>query len=281
MRKLIITVAPTGSLTTREQLPWIPVTPREIADAAVEAYQAGAAIAHLHVRNPITGEPSQDQQLYRETIDFIRSDTGGKMIICTTTGGRATMGATAEERMCSLDLKPELASLNVNSMNFGAKLFPNPPEMVDLFARTMKEKGIKPEVECYDIGHVDILRDLVKRSLVRPPLRVNFVMGTKGGIPATFKNLLAMHDAAQMEECAGQEMSWMVTAIGASELPMSVFAMMMGGDVRVGFEDNIYYKKGEKAKSNAQLVEHIVRISGELDREIATTDDARKILGLA
>jgi 3-keto-5-aminohexanoate cleavage enzyme len=202
------------------------------------------------------------------------------MIICTTTGGRATMGATPEERMCSLDLLPELASLNVNSMNFGPKLFPNPPEVVDLFAQTMKDKGIKPEVECYDIGHVDILRDLVKRGLIMAPLRVNFVMGTKGGIPATFKNLLAMYDSCQFEECAGQDMSWMVTAIGAAELPMSVMAMMMGGDVRVGFEDNIYYKKGEKAKSNAQLVEHIARIAEELDREVATAEEARTILGL-
>ncbi|HMF30477.1 MAG TPA: 3-keto-5-aminohexanoate cleavage protein [Candidatus Lokiarchaeia archaeon] len=280
MRKLIITVAPTGSLTTREQLPWIPVTPREIADAAVEAYQAGAAIVHIHVRDPVTGEPAQEQELYRETIDYIREDTAGKMIICTTTGGRATMGATPEERMCSLDLQPELASLNVNSMNFGPRIFPNPPDVVELFAQTMKDKGIKPEVECYDIGHVDVLRDLVKRDLITPPLRVNFVMGVKGGIPATFKNLLSIYDACQLEECAGQDMSWMVTALGAGELPMSVLAMMMGGDVRVGFEDNIYYKKGEKAKSNAQLVEHISRIAEELDREVATADEARQILGL-
>ena len=247
----------------------------------MESYQAGAAIVHIHVRDPVTGEPAQEQELYRETIDYIRSETNGKMIICTTTGGRATMGATPEERMCSLDIQPELASLNVNSMNFGQRIFPNPPDVVELFARTMREKGIKPEVECYDIGHVDVLHDLVKRDLISPPLRVNFVMGTKGGIPATFKNLQAMHDACQMDGDAGQDMSWMVTAIGAAELPMSVLAMMMGGDVRVGFEDNIYYKKGEKAKSNAQLVEHIARIAEEIDREVATSDEARQILGLA
>ncbi len=280
MRKLIITVAPTGSLTTKDQLSVLPVTPREIAAASVECFAKGATVAHLHVRDPKTGAPRQDRELYKETMDIIRSETNRKMIICTTTGGGATSGATPEQRLCSLDLKPELASLNASSMNFGSKLFPNPPDVVELFAKTMKQKDIKPEIEAYDIGHVDVVVDLVKRGLVDPPLRINFVMGVKGGIPATLKNLIMMREAVDVPEIATHDMSWMVTAIGKDELPLSVASMLMGGDVRVGFEDNIYYRKGEKAQSNAQLVERIARIAGELDRGIANPAEARQILNL-
>ena len=229
MRKVIITVAPTGSLTTREQLPVLPITPREIAEASVECFEKGATIAHLHVRDPKTGAPRQDPELYKETIDIIRSETNGQMLICTTTGGGATTGATPEQRLCSIELKPELASLNVSSMNFGTKMFPNPPDMVEYFARRMKQHGVKPEIEAYDLGHLDVIVDLIKRGIIDPPLRVNFVMGVKGGIPATFKNLMLMREALDVPDLTTYDMSWMVTAIGKDELPLSVAALLMGG----------------------------------------------------
>ena len=274
MQKLIITVAPTGSLTTKEQLPWIPITPREIADSALEAYKAGAAVVHIHVRDPETGKAVQDRELYKETIEYIRAESD--MIICTTTGGGATTGVGAMGRIVSIDLKPEMASLNCGSMNFGKAIFQNPPELMETFAKKMKEFGVKPELEAYEIGHIANVGQISK--LLDPPLRVNFVMGVNGGIPATIENLLLMRDT--LYKLYGPESLWMVTAIGRYETPLCAHAILLGGDVRVGFEDNIYYSKGIKAKSNAQLVERMVRIANEIGREVAMTEEAREILNL-
>ncbi|MHA1266028.1 MAG: 3-keto-5-aminohexanoate cleavage protein [Candidatus Helarchaeota archaeon] len=274
MQKLVITVAPTGSLTTKEQLPWIPITPREIADAALEAYKAGAAIVHIHVRDPKTGKAVQDRELYKEVIEYIRAESD--MIICTTTGGGATLGVGPRGRIVSIDLKPEMASLNCGSMNFGRAVFQNPPDLIEKFADKMREAGVKPELEAYEIGHIANVRNIEK--LLEPPLRFNFVMGVNGGIPATIENLLLMRET--ITKFYGRDCLWMVTAIGRYELPMCVHAILLGGDVRVGFEDNIYYSKGIKAKSNAQLVARIVRIANELGREIATPEEAREILHL-
>ncbi|MHA1649517.1 MAG: 3-keto-5-aminohexanoate cleavage protein [Candidatus Helarchaeota archaeon] len=274
MRKLILTVAPTGSLTTRAQLPWLPITPREIADSALEAYKAGAAIVHIHVRDPETGKGVQDRELYKETIEYIRAESD--MIICTTTGGGATLGVDAMGRIVSLDLGPEMASLNCGSMNFGKAIFPNPPELIETFAKKMKEFGVKPELEVYEIGHIANVQQIL--NLLDQPLRFNFVMGVNGGIPATIENLLRMRDTVY--KLYGTETQWQVTAIGRYETPLCVHAILLGGDIRVGFEDNIYYSKGVKAKSNAQLVERMVRIANEIGREIATAEEARDLLHL-
>ncbi|HUY01289.1 MAG TPA: 3-keto-5-aminohexanoate cleavage protein [Candidatus Deferrimicrobium sp.] len=274
MRKLIITCAPTGSLTTREQLPWIPVTPREIADSALEAYRAGAAIVHIHVRDPKTGAAVQDRESYKETIEYIRAESD--MIICTTTGGGATLGVGPMGRIVSLDLKPELASLNCGSMNFGKAIFQNPPDLMETFAQKMKEFGVKPELEAYEIGHIANVGQFL--DLLDKPLKFNFVMGVQGGIPATIENLLMMRDTAY--KLYGAETQWQVTAIGRYQTPLGIHAILLDGDLRVGFEDNIFYSKGIKAKSNAQLVERMVRIANEIDREIATAEEAREILHL-
>ncbi len=274
MRKLIITVAPTGSLTTKEQLPWIPITPREIADSTLAAHKVGASVVHIHVRDPSTGKAVQDRELYKETIEYIRAESD--MIICTTTGGGATLGVGPMGRVVSVDLKPEMASLNCGSMNFGKAIFQNPPDLIEKFAKKMKAFGVKPELEAYEIGHIANVRQVVE--LLDPPLRFNFVMGVSGGIPATVENLLGMRDSAY--RLYGPESVWMVTAIGRYETPLCAHAILLGGDVRVGFEDNIYYSKGIKAKSNAQLVERMVRIAGEIGREVATTEEAREILHL-
>ena len=274
MRKLIITVAPTGSLTTKEQLPWIPVTPREIADSALECYKAGAAVVHIHVRDPQTGKAVQDRELYKETMEYIRAESD--MIICTTTGGGATLGVGPMGRVVSVDLKPEMASLNCGSMNFGKAIFQNPPDLIETFAKKMKDFGVKPELEIYEIGHIANVGQISK--LLDPPLRFNFVMGVSGGIPATIENLLVMRDT--VFDLYGSASLWMVTAIGRYETPLCAHAIVLGGDVRVGFEDNIYYSKSIKAKSNAQLVDRMVRIAGEIGREVATTEEARQILHL-
>jgi 3-keto-5-aminohexanoate cleavage enzyme len=274
MQKLIISCAPTGSLTTREQLPWIPVTPREIADSSLEAYKAGAAIVHIHVRDPKTGAAIQDRELYKETMEYIRSESD--MIICTTTGGGATLGVGPMGRIVSLDLKPEMASLNCGSMNFGKAIFQNPPDLMEIFAKKMKEFGVKPELEAYEIGHIANVGQILE--FLERPLKFNFVMGVQGGIPATIENLLMMRDTAY--KLYGPETQWQVTAIGRYQTPLGIHAILLDGDLRVGFEDNIYYSKGIKAKSNAQLVERMVRIAHEIGREIATAEEAREILQL-
>jgi 3-keto-5-aminohexanoate cleavage enzyme len=274
MQKLIISCAPTGSLTTREQLPWIPVTPREIADSSLEAYKAGAAIVHIHVRDPKTGAAIQDRELYKETMEYIRAESD--MIICTTTGGGATLGVGPMGRIVSLDLKPELASLNCGSMNFGKAIFQNPPDLMEIFAKKMKEFGVKPELEAYEIGHIANVGQILE--FLERPLKFNFVMGVQGGIPATIENLLMMRDTAY--KLYGPETQWQVTAIGRYQTPLGIHAILLDGDLRVGFEDNIYYSKGIKAKSNAQLVERMVRIAHEIGREIATAEEAREILQL-
>jgi len=274
MRKVIITVAPTGSLTTREQLPWIPVTPKEIADSALEAYRAGAAVVHIHVRDPQTGKAVQNQDLYKETMEYIQAESD--MIICTTTGGGATSGVGPMGRIVSLDLKPDLASLNCGSMNFGKAIFQNPPDLIETFAKKMKELGVMPELEVYEIGHIANAQQI--SDLIGPPFRFNFVMGVNGGIPATIENLLLMRDT--VGKLFGRESSWMATAIGKDETPICAHAILLGGDVRVGFEDNIFYVKGVKANSNAQLVERMVRIANEVGREVATAEEAREILHL-
>ena len=274
MQKLIITVAPTGSLTTKDQLPWIPITPREIADAALEANKAGAAVVHIHVRDPKTGAAVQDRELYKETIEYIRAESD--MIICTTTGGGATLGIGPMGRIVSLDLKPELASLNCGSMNFGKAIFQNPPDLMETFAKKMKEFGVKAELEAYEIGHIANVQQLLNH--LDRPLRFNFVMGVNGGIPATIENLILMRDTAI--KLYGPETLWMVTAIGRYETRLCAYAILLGGDLRVGFEDNIYYSKGIKAMSNASLVERMVRIAHEVGREVATAEEARSILHL-
>jgi len=272
MRKLIITVAPTGSLTTPEQLPWIPITPKEIADSALEANKAGAAVVHIHVRDPQTGRAIQDRELYRETMEYIRAESD--MIICTTTGGGATSGVGPMGRIVSLDLKPELASLNCGSMNFGKAIFQNPPDLMKTFAMKMKELGVKPELEVYEIGHIANAKQIAE--LIGPPFRFNFVLGVSGGIPATLESLLLMRDI--VAKFFGRDSSWMATAIGKYETSICAHAILLGGDVRVGFEDNIYYSRGVKAESNAQLVERMVRIANEVGREVATAEEAREIL---
>ncbi len=270
MEKLIITAALTGAEVTREDNPNLPVTPAEIADAAYDCYRAGASIVHLHVRNE-DGSPTQSAELYRETMDLIRGRCN--LIIQTSTGG--AVGMSPEERLQPVYLKPEMATLSTGSVNFGDDVFMNPPAYLEKFARVMQEQGVKPEIEAFDVGMINNALRLVKKGLLSEPLHFDFVMGVPGGIPGTVKNLL------HMAESIPPGSSWTVAGMGRTELPLGTAAIITGGHVRVGFEDNIYYTRGVLAESNALLVERIARVAEIHSRPVASPDEARALLGLA
>ena len=269
MEKLIITVAVTGAEVTKEQQPNLPITPDEIAEEVYRCWQAGASIAHIHARLP-NGTPTQSKEVYAEIKRKIQEKCD--IIIQFSTGG--AVWHTPEERIRCLDAMPEMATLSAGSCNFGNDVFMNSPAFMELLAKTMKEKGIKPEIEIFEPGMIENALRLVKKGLLELPLHFDFVLGVPGAMTGTIEDLLFLVKKIP-EGC-----TWSVAGIGRYELPLAVHAIVMGGHVRVGFEDNIYYRKGELAKSNAQLVERIVRIAREVDREIATPDEARRILGI-
>lgn len=256
-----------GAEVSRDDNPNIPLQPEEIAAAAEEAWQAGASIIHLHVRDE-RGQPTQSAAVFRRAIDLIarRCD----VIIQVSTGGAT--GMTAEERIQPLTLDPEMATLTTGTVNFGDSVFYNPPGDIETFAREMKNRGIKPEIEVFDTGMIATALGLVKKGLVASPLHFDLVMGVPGGIPGTPRDLL------HLVESLPADSTWTVAGIGRTELPLGAMAIPMGGHVRVGFEDNIYYSKGVLAKSNAELVERIARLARELGREVARPNEARAIL---
>jgi 3-keto-5-aminohexanoate cleavage enzyme len=269
MEKLIITCALTGAEVTKEDHPRLPVTPDEIAQAAYEAYLAGASIVHIHGRLE-DGTPTQDQEVYREIIEKIRAKC--ELIIQVSTGG--AVGMTAEERIQPVALCPEMATLTTGTVNFGQDVFMNSPSDIERFAKILSQYGVKPELEIFDVGMIHNGLRLLKKGLIQEPLHFDFVMGVPGGIPATPKNLL------HLVESIPSNATWSVAGVGKAQLPMATMAILLGGHVRVGLEDNIYYTKGVLAESNAQLVERVVRIAKELGREVASPKDAREILGL-
>ncbi len=270
--KVIVTVALTGSASQWEKTPYLPITPEQIAQDAIKAHGEGAAVAHVHVRNPATKAPDPKVELYREVMERIRDKCD--MIVQLTTGGGGPYGISFEQRMCALELNPEFASLNVATMTFGEGVFMNTPADVERAATTMRDRGIKPEVECYDVGHIDLARRLVEKGLLSNPLRLSLVLGVVGGIPATAENLFHMMKSVP-PDCRPN-----VIAIGKAQFPMIALGMNLGADVRVGMEDNIYLSKGVLAKSNAELVAKAVRLVRESGREIATPNEARSMLGL-
>jgi len=272
MEKLMITVGITGSRITREQTPHIPITPEEIVQSGIEAWRAGASILHVHVRDPRTGLGTQDISLFKEVVHHLRNETDA--ILCLTTSGIPGRNLPIKERLVSLSLNPELVSFDAGSMNMGENVFLNPVEFLDALAKETLAKGIKPELEVFDAGMIYTCLRYLEKGLLKPPLHFQFVLGTRGGMPATAKSLL------YLSEVIPSASTWSVIGIGAGQLPMAIMAMAMGGHVRVGLEDNIYYSKGILAKSNAELAERVVRIAKEFGREIATPQEARKILNL-
>ncbi len=270
MEKLIITAALTGAEVTREQQPALPITPDEIAQAAEDCAKAGASIVHLHARNA-DGSSTQDKETYRRIIAAVRERCD--VIIQVSTGG--AVGMTSSERLAPVTLAPEMATLSMGSVNFGADVFMNHPADMEVFAQAMQDYGVKPELEIFDTGMITTVSRWLKKGLLNGPLHVDFVLGIPGGMAGTPEALMYMKSQLPVGS------TWSVAGIGAAELPLATLAILLGGHVRVGFEDNVYYRKGELASSNAQLVERIARISRELDRPLATPDEARAILGIS
>jgi 3-keto-5-aminohexanoate cleavage enzyme len=268
MEKLIITVAPTGSIPKKKDTPHVPVTIEEIVTCALRCEDQGASIVHIHIRDE-DENPSDDPQIFHEIVNRIRERSN--LIVQVSTGGRA--GTDLESRIQRLQMCPEMASLTTGSVNFRNSAYVNPPDLIDALAKEMHRLTIKPEMEIFDLSMVNNAVTLADRSLADRPLHFNFVMGLGGAMPARIEHLVHLSSGLPADS------TWTVSGVGAAQLRMNLHAVMMGGHVRVGLEDNIYYKKGELA-TNERLVERIVRLSKELGREVATPDEARKILGL-
>jgi len=271
MEKLIITAAISGAEVTKEHNPAVPYTVAEIVREAKSAYDAGASIIHLHVRED-DGTPTQSGARFKACMDAIRAELPD-VIIQPSTGGAAWM--TADERLQPLELDPEMATLDCGTCNFGGdEVFTNTENMIKEFGRRMIAKGIKPECEVFDKGMIDMAIRLSRKGFIQMPMHFDFVMGVNGGISGEPRDLIFMRESIP----AG--CTWTVAGIGRYEFPLAAMGIIMGGHVRVGFEDNIYVDKGVLAASNGELVEKVVRLAKEFGREIANPEEAREILGL-
>jgi len=287
MSKVIITVALIGAAPTREQNPDIPITPEEIADSAVEAFDAGAAVCHVHVRDPETHIGSNDPALFKRVVERIRSKCDMVLNLSTGHGGSIYIPPegginpelcniqSPEERVAHVQqLKPELCSLDIGTMNFGEGLFVNAPGVVDKMAELIKEVGTKPEIELFDIGHIEIYNRLSDAGLIEGTPHFQLCMGTAAGIAATPAH--AVHFAESLPDAC----TWSIFGVARTQFPMAAMGALMDGHVRVGFEDNLYMEKGVLAKSNAELVDRAAAIIRSLNKEVASAGEAREILGL-
>ena len=299
MNKVIITCAITGSIHTPSMSPHLPVTPAEIATAAIEAAKAGAAIVHLHARDPKDGRPSQDVALFRQFVPQIKQ--AADVVINITTGGASTM--TVEERLQpALQLKPEVASLNMGSMNFGLyemlgrfkefkhdwerpylaetdeRIFKNTFKDIAYILQTCSENETRFEIECYDIGHLYTAAHFLDRALVKPPLLIQSVFGLRGGIGGHVEDLMHMRRTA--DRLFGKDYVWSVLGAGRNQIPLATIAAAVGGNVRVGLEDNLWIGPGKLASSNAEQVLKVRGILEALGLAIAAAVDAREILQL-
>ena len=272
MDKLIITACICGAEVTKEHNPAVPYTVEEITSEAKSAYDAGASIIHLHVRED-DGTPTQSADRYKVCIDAIKN-VCPDVIIQPSTGGAVGMGN--DERLQPITLNPEMATLDCGTCNFGGDdIFVNTENMIIDFANKMYARGIKPEIEVFDKGMIDMALRLHKKGVIKDPMHFDLVLGVNGGISATARDIVFMVGSLP----AGS--TWTAAGIGRNEFPVAAFGIIMGGHVRVGFEDNIYLEKGLLAKSNGELVTKAVRLAKEFGRETARPDEARKILGLA
>jgi 3-keto-5-aminohexanoate cleavage enzyme len=267
---VIITVAPTGPLTTRENHPGLPVTPREIGEAVAEAAAAGAAVAHIHARDQ-DQQPTADPEIYAEIAREIRSRCD--IVVQASTGVGLEVSCEDRLQIISSDqVEVTMATLNPASMTFGQGTFSNPPWFVEQLVALMRDHGIQPELEVYDFGHVPLCLELVKRGLVKGPLQFSFVMGVRGGMPGDPALLPAL--VSMLPEDA----IWQAIGIGRAQLPLSFAALAQGGNLRVGYEDNVYFRKGELAQSNAQFVTRAVELVHTAGREVATAAHVRERL---
>ena len=273
MEKLIITAAICGAEVTKEQNPAGPYTVEEIVREAKSAVDAGAAIVHLHVRED-DGTPTQSRARFQECEDAIYKACPNVILIPSTGGA---VGMTPDERLQSTDTTPipEMATLDCGTCNFGDEIFDNTMPTMRAFGKRMIERGIKPEYECFEMGHLDTILTMARKGEVPgAPMQFNFVLGVPGCTPATVDNLCWLVKNIP----AGS--TWTSTGIGRHAFTLAAPTIVMGGNVRVGFEDNLYLERGVLAKSNGELVDKVVRMAKLLGRPIATSDEAREILGL-
>lgn len=268
MEKLVIAVAPTGSFTFRNQTPYVPITPKEIAEEVYECWKAGASIAHIHVRED-DGTPTMNLDRYRETVERIQDKCD--ILISLTSSGK--VNPTDEERLAVCDLQPHFASFNAGSMNFGEIPFMNSPEFMRKLAKRMQENNVKPEIEIFEQGMIGNATKIANEGLIDAPYHYQFVLGAPGGTPATPKNLIHLLDHLP------ENSTWGVVAF-ENQVVLHSLAIYLGGHVRVGMEDNYYYRPGELAKSNVDFVKRVAQLSHDIGREIATPEEAKKILNL-
>lgn len=273
MEKLIVTAALCGSSPMKEQNPAVPYSPAEIAAEAVRCAEAGAAIVHIHVRDPETGAPLHEKQLFAEVVQRIRAESD--ILINLTTSGLNLKGPDAGElRLAPIDLKPDICSLDVGSLNFGSGVFQNPADWVEKGAMRMLEAGVKPEIEVFEMGHIRQAKDLIEQELIAPPPWFQLCTGIPWGIEGSIDSLV------EMTRRLPPGAPWSVLSVGKLQLPITTHAMLMGGHVRVGFEDNLYLSRGVKADSNARFVERVIQLADILQRPVATVAEARQTLGL-
>lgn len=272
MEKCIITVAVTGAWPKKENNPNVPMTPQEIANDVYDCWQAGASVAHLHMRDD-KGNGTMSTEKFKETVALIKEKKCPIILNLTTSGD---LHATEETRMAHLiALRPEMASYDAGSMNWmHTGLFLNPPAFLEKLGQVMYENGVKPEIEAFDASFIYNALYYRKKGILRDALHFQFCMGAAGGTAATVENLV------YLKSLIPQESTWSAFGIGAGHMPILLTTIAMGGHIRLGMEDNVMYAKGRLAKSNAEFVERAVRLIKEANRTVATTDDARQILGL-
>ena len=271
MKKTIITIAPTGAWPTKKNNPNVPMTPKEIAEDVYKCYKAGAAIAHLHMRDD-EGKGTMDKEKFEETVKLIKEKCD-IVINCTTSGD---LNATDESRQAHLkSIKPEMASFDCGSMNWmNSGLFINHPKFLEELGQTMQECGVKPEIEIFDAGMIYNALYYVKKGVLKEPLHYQLVLGAAGGTAATVENLV------YLKNLIPEGSTWSGLGIGKGHIPIMLATLALGGNIRIGMEDNVTYAKNQLAESNAQFVERAVRIIKENGTTVATPDEAREILGL-
>jgi uncharacterized protein (DUF849 family) len=300
MSKAIFTAAITGAIHTPTMSPYLPITPDQIVDNAIQAHEAGAAVAHIHVRNPETGQPSPDMELFKKVLTKVKNKCD--MILCPTTGGG--LGMSPEQRVAVVSIfKPELASCNMGSINFALFpmvertkdfkfpwekpylefsedfVFPNTFKSLRIFLNIFNETGTKPELEVYDAGMINNIDFMIQQGSLKPPVYIQFVLGILGGMAATIENLVFLYESAR-KQIGEKNFLWSVCAAGRFQMPMCTAALLMGGNARVGMEDALSVSRGVPAKNNAELVEKIIRVAREFGIEPASPAEAREMLRL-
>lgn len=288
-KRTILTCAVTGNLTKPEMNPNLPITPEQIADSALEAADAGAAIVHVHVRQPDTGAPSMDLALYREVAERIRASNNAVILNLTTgPGGRyhpsdndpAVAGprtnlTTPEKRVAHVvDLRPEIATLDLNTMTFGSEVVINFPPSIRKMAAAMYESGVKPELEFFDSGDINLARDLFAEGVLKTPAMACLVLGVKYGFAATAESMFYARSILP------DDIEWTGFGIGRAAFPMLVQSWILGGNVRIGMEDTVHIAKGKLTEGNGELVDKARTLIEQLGGELASADEARDRLGL-